>query len=69
MRERFNDMITNRDSDYRHPAPQESYSRELDSRVQSSEMPYGYSYGEPPADSGNHNERAHETKMQHRPRK
>lgn len=27
---------------YSHSAPEESYSRELDSRVQSEEMPYGY---------------------------
>lgn len=69
MREKFHDIMTNKDNDYRHPVPQESYSRELDSRVQESEMPYGYSYGEPPADSGRHDERAYETKMQHRPRK
>ena len=69
MRERFHDMMNNMDNDYRHPVPQDSYSRELDSRVQESEMPYGYSYGEPSADTGDHNERAYESKMQRRPRK
>lgn len=36
-----------KDNNYSHPVPQESYSRELDSRVQESEMPYGYSDHEP----------------------
>ena len=30
------------DNNYAHPVPEESYSRELDSRVQAEEMPYGY---------------------------
>lgn len=33
----------------------ESYSRELDERVQMQERPYGYDGPPPPADSGVHN--------------
>ncbi len=51
-----------KDNDYTHPVPEQSYSRELDSRVQAQEKPYGYSVGEPPADSGDYNQRAYETK-------
>lgn len=69
MREKFHDMMSNRDNNYKHAVPEDSYCRELDSRVQESEMPYGYSYDEPPADSGRHNERAMESKKQYRPRK
>lgn len=58
-----------KDNDYRHPVPQESYSRELDSRVQAQEMPYGYSDNPPPADTGNFNPRAYETNVQHKPKK
>lgn len=47
MKERFKDLLTNKDNDYRHAVPQDSYSRELDSRVQESEMPYGYSTDSP----------------------
>lgn len=39
------------DDDYRHPTPPNSYSRMLDSRVQESELPYGYLDGEPSADT------------------
>jgi hypothetical protein len=41
--------------------PPESFSRELDLRVQAEEMPYGYTMAPPPADTGNHNERARES--------
>jgi len=38
------------DNNYSHAVPEESYSRELDSRVQAQEKPYGYEYGEPSAE-------------------
>ena len=69
MRERFHDILTKADDNYRHAVPQESYSRELDSRVQASEMPYGYDMGEPSADTGAHNERSYESRKEHKPRK
>lgn len=44
-----------------HPTPPESFSRQLDERVQMSEMPYGYE-GEPPsADTGDFNQSRLET--------
>jgi len=58
-----------KDDDYRHAVPDNSYSRELDSRVQSQERPYGYNENPPPADSGDFNQRRYETKNQHKPRK
>lgn len=58
-----------KDNDYRHAVPQDSYSRELDSRVQATEKPYGYSENPPPADSGDFNMRAYETRKQHTPRR
>ncbi len=58
-----------KDNDYRHAVPEQSYSRELDSRVQSQERPYGYSENPPPADSGDFNTRKYETKNQRVPRK
>lgn len=69
MRERFHDRMQERDDNYTHATPQDSYSRELDSRVQESEMPYGYSEGEPSADTGDFHPRQYETKIQQRPRK
>lgn len=54
---------------YFHFPPQNSYSRELDSRVQASERPYGTSWMEPPADTHDFNERAHESHKEHKPRK
>jgi hypothetical protein len=65
----FKDPFIFDDNAYLHPTPPQSYSRELDSRVQTQEMPYGYSYGEPAADTGKHDERAEETNKQYRPRK
>jgi hypothetical protein len=65
MKERFHDMLMNKDNDYRHPVPQDSYSRELDSRVQQSEMPYGYSTDSPPADTGDFNQRRLESNKQY----
>jgi hypothetical protein len=58
--------LSKQDNDYVHAVPENSYSRELDSRVQASEMPYGYSYGEPPADTGDFDERSRESKKQTR---
>lgn len=69
MREKFHDLMTSKDNDYRHPVPQESYSRELDSRVQESEMPYGYSSGEPAADTGDFNQRSLESNKQYNPKR
>lgn len=66
---KFENMLKNTDNDYSHPTPPNSYSRELDSRVQASEMPYGYLTDAPPADSGDFNQAAIETRMQKRPRK
>lgn len=65
MKERFKDLLTNKDNDYRHAVPQDSYSRELDSRVQDSEMPYGYSTDSPPADTGDFNQRRLESDKQY----
>ena len=48
MRDRYPPSLMHPDDDYWHPVPEDSYSRELDSRVQAQERPYGYSYGEPP---------------------
>ena len=69
MKEKFHDLLNKRDNDYRHPVPQDSYSRELDSRVQESEMPYGYSSGEPAADTGDFNQRSLESSKQYSMRK
>lgn len=57
------------DDDYWHKVPEDSYCRELDSRVQAQERPYGYSYGEAPADTGNFNEYARESHKQYPLRK
>lgn len=57
------------DDDYWHPAPPDSYSRSLDSRVQATEMPYGYTNEPPAADSGNYATRMYETKNQSRPKR
>lgn len=57
------------DNNYVHAVPEESYSRELDSRVQAQERPYGYSHGEPSADTGKYNESAYESRKEYRPRK
>lgn len=51
FRNRFPAGSMHPDDDYWHPVPEDSYCRELDSRVQAQERPYGYSYGEPPADT------------------
>lgn len=69
MRDRFPPSIKHPDDDYWHPVPEDSYSRELDSRVQAEERPYGYSEDPPPADSGNFDMRSRESDKQYRPRK
>lgn len=69
MKERFQDILSDRDNDYRHLVSPDSYCRELDSRVQASEMPYGYDYGEPNAGSQNHGQRERESNKQYRPKK
>lgn len=55
--------------DYSHSTPPNSYSRELDSRVMSQEMPYGYETSPPPADTQDFDQRRLESKKEHRPRK
>jgi hypothetical protein len=50
---------------YAHPIPEESYSRQLDSRVYESELPYGYTTPPPPADTGDFNQRRLESNKQY----
>ena len=69
MREKFHDKLESRDNNYKHAVPEDSYSRELDSRVQESEVPYGYSWGEPAADTGDYNTESRVSKKQYKPRK
>lgn len=69
MRDKFQNSMTKKDNDYRHPVPEDSYSRELDSRVQESEAPYGYSTDGPPADTGDFNQRHLESNKQYGMRK
>lgn len=56
-------------NDYRHDVPQQSYSRELDSRVQAQEMPYGYTGNPPAADTGDFNQHAKESHKEYPPKK
>ena len=46
----------------------ESYSRQLDKRVQLEEKPYGYDMPPPPADTGNYDMRSRESHKQYSPR-
>lgn len=48
--------------------PSESFSRELDLKVQREEKPYGYSTNPPPADSGNYDMRKFNSKKEYSPR-
>lgn len=64
-RDRFPASVRHPDDDYWHPVPEDSYSRELDSRVQAQERPYGYSYGEPSADTGDFMQERIETKVEY----
>lgn len=50
---------------YLHMEPKESYSRQLDATVYKQELPYGYDYSPPPADTQDFHEREYETKLQH----
>lgn len=45
-----------------NPYVEESYSRQLDKRVQASEMPYGYDHDGPPADTGDYDTKAKEVR-------
>ena len=47
--------------------PPESYSRELDKRVQRHEKPYGYESSPPSADTGDFNQRRLESDKQYAP--
>ncbi len=49
--------------------PPESYARKINRHVCLEEMPYGYTESPPPADTGNYDQRALETKNQYSPRK
>lgn len=51
---------------YSHPS--ESYSRQLDNRVAAQEMPYGYSFPPPPADTGDYDQRRLESDKQYKVR-
>lgn len=46
--------------------PPESYSRTLDERVAATEMPYGYDYPPPPADTDDYDPQARESKKEYR---
>jgi hypothetical protein len=48
-------------------APPESYSRQLDKRVQSKEKPYGYESSPPPADTGDFDQARLESKKVYSP--
>lgn len=48
--------------------PSESYSRMLDKRVRVSEMPYGYDMPPPPADTGDYDMKARESKVEYKSR-
>lgn len=50
---------------YMHTEPQESYSRQLDATVYRQELPYGYTFSPPAADTHDYKEREYETKLQH----
>jgi hypothetical protein len=47
----------------------ESYSRELDERVAFEEMPYGYDFAPPPADTHDFDQHRIETHHERKPRK
>jgi hypothetical protein len=46
----------------------ESYSRRLDERVARQEMPYGYDFDPPPADTGDYDQAKLESNKQYPPR-
>lgn len=46
----------------------ESYSRQLDERVQMQEMPYGYDMPPPPADTDDYNMRPLQSNIMYNPR-
>jgi hypothetical protein len=56
------------DNNYKHPVPPNSFSRELDSRVQAEEMPYGYTTEPPAADTGDFDQKRLESKKQYKPK-
>jgi hypothetical protein len=45
--------------------PEQSYSRELDMKVQREEKPYGYTENPPPADSGDYDMRKYNSKKEY----
>lgn len=47
------------------PHPSDSYSRKLDKEVSLSEMPYGYSFPPPPADTADFDQRRLESNKQY----
>lgn len=50
---------------FSHPTPPDSYSRELDMKVQAEEMPYGYTTPPPSADTGNFDQQAKESRKEY----
>jgi hypothetical protein len=51
---------------YKSVAPEESFSRQLDARVQAQEMPYGYVTPPPAADTGDFNQAKLESKKEYK---
>lgn len=47
-------------------SPEESYSRQLDEKVQSEEKPYGYEMSPPPADSGDYSMKSRNSNKQYK---
>lgn len=64
-KEKYENSPAYPDDDYWHNVPENSYSRMLDSQVQQDEQPYGYSYGEPPADTNDFNQQHLESKTEY----
>lgn len=52
-----------------HKPIEDSYSRHLDMVVQAQEMPYGYDSPPPPADSGNYDQKAKESRKEYKPKR
>lgn len=51
---------------YIDQAPIESYSRQLDKKVAMQEMPYGYEYNPPPADTGDYDQERLESQVKYK---
>lgn len=53
---------------FSHKMPPESQSRQLDQFVAAQEMPYGYDYPPPPADTGDYDMKSRESKKEYKTR-